>query len=96
MRASPPRNIQSGVPVAASASSGPIVSPADQHDGHYEPSAEQVVKVVHQVKPTALPPQGPTDFEVHGGSQPERQVDVRVTPEEASVWEALPAEPRDE
>lgn len=84
------RSTQSGGPVAASARA--ITASAAQHDGHFESSPDHIVKVVHQVRPEATAVQGPTDFEAHGRLQTETLADVRVTPESASVWEALPPE----
>ena len=87
-------NVQTGVPTVESTDDDAVVASADRLDGHYEPAPGQVVKVVHQVRPDALPHQGPTDFEKHGGPEGAQSADVRVTPEEASVWEAVPPKGR--
>lgn len=85
-------NVQAGAPTPVSTDDQAVVASADRIDGHYESSPDQVVKVVHQVRPQSLPHQGPTDFERHRGPQIDTVADVRVTPEEASVWEAAPRE----
>ena len=87
-----PRNRNSGVPAAESAADAqPKVARADgQPDAHYEPDPDQIVKVVHQVSPDRLPPQGPTDFDAHGGPSDTRVTDVAVDPAAPSVWEASP------
>ncbi len=85
------RNQQSGAPVAQSTDDGAEVAPSDIRSGvHYEPDPDQVVKVVHQVKPTSIPVEGPTDYARRGGPQDTAVTDVAITPETASVWEARP------
>jgi hypothetical protein len=92
----PSRNTQSGVPVAQSSDDAAVVASAELRDGvHYEAAPDQIVKVVHQVKPTVIPLQGPTDFSRHGESDGTSVTDVAVTPETASVWEARRPEPDD-
>jgi hypothetical protein len=93
-----PRNIQSGVPAAETTTDdGPAVASAARRDGvHYEPDDDQVVRVVHQVKPATLPAEGPTDYDDRGGADDTSTTDVAVTPTSASVWQALPDEPKDE
>lgn len=87
-----PRNIQSGVPVAESTfDTEPRVASADERDGaHFEADPEQIVKVVHQVRPDAIPPATETDYDERGGPQAETTTDIRVTPATASVHEARP------
>jgi hypothetical protein len=73
----------------ADSTDGPIVARAERQDGHYEPAADHLVKVVHQVVPPSLPPEGPTAEEREPSPS---NADVRVTPERPSVWEARPAD----
>jgi hypothetical protein len=90
----PMRNRQSGAPVAQSTEDSARVASADRREGlHYEADPDQLVKVVHQVKPAAIPVQGPTDYGERGGPQDNEAADVAVTPETASVWEARPHDP---
>jgi len=92
----PIRNSQSGASVAQSSADAAVVASAERRDGvHYEADPDQIVKVVHQVKPPVLPLEGPTDFGRHGGSDDASVSDVAVTPETASVWEARRPEPDD-
>jgi hypothetical protein len=84
------RNVQSGRPTAETE---PAPSKADRPEGtHYEPDPDQIVKVVHQVKPDSLPLQGPTDFEARGPADDTASTDVRLTPPRASVRESGPKE----
>lgn len=85
-------NVQSGRPTAESTvEREPVLCRADQPEGtHYEPDPDQIVKVVHQVKPDSLPLQGPTDFEARGPADDTATTDVRVTPARSSVREAGP------
>lgn len=94
----PPSNIQSGQPTAESTLDTPRkVAGADEPEGtHFEPDPEQGVKVVHQVRPTMLPVEGPTDDDGQGGREDATCADVRVTPTVASVREALPTDGDDE
>jgi hypothetical protein len=94
MTRDPIRNEQSGVPVAQSTNDAAAVASADRRDGkHYEADPDQIVKVVHQVKPRGIPVEGPTDFARHGGPQDTSVTDVAITPEVASVWEARKSDP---
>jgi hypothetical protein len=93
MSKTPPRNVQSGVPVAERTGGNAEVVRADVRDGaQYETDPDQIVKVVHQVKPAALPVQGPVDYGRRGGPQTEVSTDVAVTPETASVRDAYPVD----
>jgi hypothetical protein len=88
----PPRpNVQSD-PLPAESTDPPIVARAERRDGHYEPAADHLVKVVHQVVPASIATEGPTDFSEHDGGPTPPVADVRVTPERPSVWEAGPAD----
>jgi hypothetical protein len=84
-------NTRTGLPTAPPHDDQTLVASAHAPDGHYETAPDQVVKVVHQVRPDVLPQQGPTDFETRGPNGPS-SADVRVTPEEPSVWDAAPTE----
>lgn len=93
MAEQPDRNRQSCVPVAQSTDDPARVARADTRDGaRYEPDPDQLVKVVHQATPPTIPVQGPTDYDRRGAPRDTRVVDVAVTPETASVWEARPAD----
>jgi len=85
-----PRNVQSGAPVAESTfdKDPQVASAADREGTHYEPDSDQIVKVVHQVRPEAIPLDTETDYDERGGPQGEAATDVRVTPSAASVHEA--------
>lgn len=89
---SQPRNIQSGAAVAESTfdTHPRVASAAERESVHYEPDPDQIVKVVHQVRPDTIPPATETDYGERGGPQPETCTDVRVTPALASVHEARP------
>jgi pimeloyl-ACP methyl ester carboxylesterase len=86
------RNGQFGqTPEESTADTSRVVSSAAERDGtHYEPDPDQIVKVVHQVKPQSLPLQGPTDVEARNHADDTTSVDVRVSPARASVQEASP------
>jgi pimeloyl-ACP methyl ester carboxylesterase len=85
-------NVQSGRrPAEGTADTPRAPSPADEPEGtHYEPDPDQLVKVVHQVKPESLPLEGPTDFEARDHADDVAVTDVGVTPSRASVREAKP------
>jgi hypothetical protein len=84
--------MQSGAPVAESTfDTDPTVASAEAREGvHYELDPDQIVKVVHQVRPDAIPLDTETDYDARGGPQAESTTDVRVTPAAASVHEARP------
>lgn len=83
---------QAGQPLAESTfDTDRVAARADERDGtHYEADPDQIVKVVHQVKPATLPIEGPADPAQHGPTEDASMVDVRVTPRAPSVHEALP------
>jgi hypothetical protein len=85
---------QAGQPLAESTfDTDRVTARAGEPDGaHYEADPDQIVKVVHQVKPATLPIEGPADPAKHGPTDDASMLDVRVTPETASVHEALPPE----
>lgn len=91
-----PRNVQSGRPVAETTFDGAdrVASAATREGVHYEPDAQQGVKVAHQTHPQALPVDSPTDYDRLPGAEDTRLQEVRVTPSDGSVREALP--PQDE
>jgi hypothetical protein len=85
-------NVQSGRrTVESTADTERVLAGADEPEGtHYEPDPDQIVKVVHQVKPESLPLEGPTDFDARDHADGTASTDVRVTPARASVREAAP------
>lgn len=87
-----PPNIQSGALVAETSSDpNPTpVSAQDREGTHYETDADQIVKVVHQVKPSSIPLDSPAGGGDLHGPQSETTTDIKVTPTAGSVHEATP------
>lgn len=86
-----PRDTQSGGPTArTTVDTAPgVASAAERESVHYETDPDQLVRVVHQVRPQALPPATATD-DALGGPRTESVTDVWIAPETASVHEARP------
>ena len=90
MREVPPSNSHAGVPVAQSTNDAGAVSGGRDPGRHYEADADQIVTVVHEVRPETIPTQGPTDIEERGAADPATMTDVAVATDPTSVHEARP------
>lgn len=94
MTADEARNVNSGRRVAESTfDQGPRVRRADgDPDAHFEADPDQIVKIVHEDRPSTIPEQGPIEFKPLGESRTPGASDAAVVPTETSVWEASPPE----
>ncbi|CAN7349797.1 hypothetical protein LJR225_002076 [Phenylobacterium sp. LjRoot225] len=92
-----PRDPRATVPDRDDPASGGVIATGDRQDEiHFEPDPDQLFVVRHEVRPRGpLPPQDPNGAAAASADAPPVE-DVRILPEEPSVWDARPLEADEE